>query len=413
MKTRHGVGPLRVLHVMDGLGTGGAEVQLALLLRHLPRDRFEHIVCHVAPRAELAPRLREAGASVFDLSRHGRRSLVSGIARLVHLARIFRPVLIHTDGLYANLYGRIAGTILRVPVLTTVGNTVAVVAGRLPTWGARWYFALAAANAITARGSRHFLAISDAVRDSLIRAYRIPAGKITVVRRGLDLRLLHPAPASSLEQLRRDVAPAEAWPLLLNVGRLTRQKGQEYLIRALPEIRRHLPRVHLLLVGEGPLEARYREIAAQAGAAGAVSFPGRRPDVGPLLQCADIFVFPSLWEGTGVSLLEAMAWGKPIVASRIPAIVETAGSVGRLVPPRNPSALAAAIVDVAGQRDRWADLGAAGQRAVDARFDIRRNAAEFGRLLEQIATGTSATAAPPPAPAGRSDRAADLRRSES
>jgi glycosyltransferase involved in cell wall biosynthesis len=379
--------PLRILHIIDGLGVGGAEIQLVRLLTHLPRDRFAHVVVHLNAETDLAPRVGGLGIPVVDLSRNGRRSITRAISGGLGQIQRFRPALIHADGVYGKLCAGVLGLITRTPVLATVGNTLLAspprvvlrrraLLGRAVWWadqiGGRWL-------------TTHFMAISAAVRETVIAAYRVPSGRVSVVHRGVDLREMVPDPPEAVARLRAHVAPADAWPLLLNVGRLCQQKGQEHLIRALPQVRRHFPKAYALVAGRGPLEAHYRAVARECGVSGAVRLLGLRSDVKALLQCADIFVFPSLYEGLGGAMLEAMAMGRPIVASRIPPIAEAVGSIARLVPVGDPNALAEAIVTLAARRDQWPTLAAQARRRVEERYDITANALAFGALCERVA----------------------------
>jgi glycosyltransferase involved in cell wall biosynthesis len=388
---------------MGGLGIGGAEIQLLLLLRHLPPDRFVHEVCHISPRADLAGNISELGVAVTDLSSGGRRALSVAAVRLLRLVVRFRPNLLHTDGFFANLYGRLVGRLFGIPVLTTVGNTLILpreVAALGPA-ATRRSRMLRAVNAVTGRlWTTHFMAITHAVKDTVEQEYRVPGDRVSVVSRGVDLRTMVPASATEIAALRHSLVPPRAWPVLLNVGRLTRQKGQEYLIRALPRIRAAFPHTVALLVGEGELERSLRTLAQERGVAGAVCFLGRRADVLRLLQAADLFVFPSLFEGTGVALLEAMAMAKPIVASSIPAIEEVAGDAAVLVPVGDADRLADAIVDLAARTDRWPALGIRARRRAEDRFDIAASVRAFGALCEGVALGANSAHASAPGPVG-------------
>ena len=379
---------LRVLHVIDGLGIGGAEVQLTLLLRHLPAERFAHMVCYVGGRADLAGEIRSLGIEVRGLSRGSRLAPVAAAWELIGHIRRFRPALVHTDGILGNLYGRVAARLCGLPVLTTVGLTLAP-AGRIrasnpqASLGRRLIWLI---GPVTGRmWTTHFMAITEAVKKTVVQVYGVPEQRVSVVYRGIDLRRMTPAPHSEITALRAALTPPGAWPVLLNVGRLTGQKGQEYLIRALPRIRAAHPGAVVLLAGQGDLEPSYRALAGELGVAAAVRFLGVRPDVPRLLQAADLFVFPSIYEGAGVALLEAMAMGRPIVAARAPAVVEVAGDAAALVPLRDPEGLAEAVIALATDRDRQADLGARARRRIEAEFDIAVNAQKFGALCERVA----------------------------
>lgn len=385
--------PLRVLHLMDGLGLGGAERQLLLLLQHTPRERFTHLVCHVSSHAELAPYFQEQGISVRSLAIGGRRSLVGAVAGVIRSMAVFRPNLIHADGIYSRILAAATGRLTLTPVLTTVGSPV------------RWPREVRELRrAVLHSRSKHrsllrfvhqrvwrqpnvqIMAVSEAVRQNLLDAHRVPAFRISVVLRGVDLQVMTPDASPAIGRLRRDLIPGGAWPVLLNVGRLTPEKGQEYAIRALPSVRRRFPDAVLLLAGDGVLRKHLAEVAHECGVAESVRLLGSRDDVPALLQCADIFVLPSLIEGAAGALLEAMAMRLPVVATSIPAVVEAAGDVVQLVPPADPQGLAEGIVTVAEASDETrAAMGQRERIIVESRYDIRAHAAAFATLCERVA----------------------------
>jgi len=391
-----GAGPsLRILHIIDGLGLGGAEVQLLRLLRYLPAGRFAHVVCHIGPPADLAEQIRAMDIPVHDLSKAGRRSMLAATVSLVGHIRRYRPGLIHTDGLYSSPCGRLAGLMTHLPVLTTIGNTLGNPFRRPVALRRRALVrrVIWQANRITAHLTRcHFMAVTGAVRDSVVRVFGVDPDRVAVIYRGIDLAQMGQQAPATISALRSEVAPPDAWPLLINVGRLARQKGQEELIRAVAIVRRRYPKVYLLLVGDGPLAANYRAVASECSVGDAVRFLGRRSDVPALLQASDLFVFPSLYEGAAGAMLEAMAMHRPIVASEIPTLVEAAGDAAVWAPSRNAPALAEAIMHLAARPEVWRSMGARGRRIVEQRFDIKPNASEFGRLCERLAArrGTAA-----------------------
>jgi glycosyltransferase involved in cell wall biosynthesis len=172
-------------------------------------------------------------------------------------------------------------------------------------------------------------------------------------------------------------------PVLLNVGRLAPQKGQRYLLRAMGDVVHESPNAQLLLVGEGHLHEELRALADPLGEH--VRFLGLRDDVAALLRRSDAFVFPSLWEGVGTALREAMLLGRPIVASDIPAHREfvTHGVDGLLVPPADAEALATAILRLLRDPEEAAAIG---RRAAEsaARFDIRRTTRELQAIYDEV-----------------------------
>ena len=377
-----------ILHCLDGLGIGGAERQLILLLRHVPRELFTHAVCHLGPRQDMAPGIEMMAIPVFDLS-GGKRMSPLALVRLLRLISRLRPALIHADHDLGKLYGGMAGGLLRVPVLATMGNTIPEPVlppsspARDPGMKVRllgWIQGIVSDHTVC-----HYMAVNHAVKQSLT-ADGVPPTRISVVYRGIDLTEFVPDPPERLAHLRRALALENAGPVLINVGRLADQKGQDTIIRAMPAIARVHPHVRLLLVGEGPNREPYGALAEREGMAGNVQLLGTRHDVRELLQLADVFVFPSKREGAAGALLEAMVLARPCVASRIPALEEVVGESGAgvLVPPGRPDLFAEAVLALLADPMRREAMGRQARKLVEQRFDIRSNALEFAGLCTRL-----------------------------
>jgi glycosyltransferase involved in cell wall biosynthesis len=182
------------------------------------------------------------------------------------------------------------------------------------------------------------------------------------------------------------VAPDAA--LIGAVGRLTADKGgQDVLIRAVGRVRETCPQVRLVMVGDGPLRPGLEQLTAQLGLTGTVIFTGLRSDVPRLLGALDVFVLPSEREALPVAVLEAMAAGLPLVATRvggIPEVVED-GATGFLVPPGDVAAMHCVLERLTGDPALAARLGAAGQAHVQAHFTVQQMVRQVERLYDQLA----------------------------
>lgn len=374
-----------ILHCFDGLGIGGAERGLVLLLRYSPPDMFDHAVCHVGPRADLAEGIKALGFPVYNLS-GGRRYSLLALVRLFHLVRQLRPGLIHADHAYGKLYARIVSRVLGIPLLVTMGLMISDSQSRrrAPANLVKRLLAhiqLAAGNLV----ADHTVAISGVVRQGLING-GFPASRVSIVPRGLNPDDFQPLLPEELADLRAALDLPREGPILINVARLIPRKGQETILRAMPLVRREYPRVRLLLVGDGPSRPRYEALAVAVGIVDAVRFLGNRDDVPQLLQLADIFVFPSRQEGLGVALLEAMASSRACVVSDLPVFREVLGGedAGVFVPPDRPDLLAEAILGVLADPARAVALGRRAREIVITRFDIRHNAREFAQVCMQL-----------------------------
>jgi len=179
---------------------------------------------------------------------------------------------------------------------------------------------------------------------------------------------------------------------VLFVGRLVPYKGVEYLLSAIRILRREFADIRLLLVGEGELEWRLRSRAEELGIGEQVVFAGHVPNSGlpPFYASSELTVLPSVsrLEAFGITLIEAMACGKPVVASSIPGVREVVedGVTGYLVPPRDPHALAGAISRILRERDLAERMGLEGRRRVEEKYTWERVASSYDRLYSELLT---------------------------
>ncbi len=216
------------------------------------------------------------------------------------------------------------------------------------------------------------LAISEAVRSAMLDRGEAPEGKITVVPNGISA----PDPADPAET-RRSLGIGAGTPLVVCAARLEREKDVASLISAMDIVRGTVPDVRCLVAGAGSEKAALEAQIERLNLLGAVTLLGFRADATALMAAADIFVLPSLAEPFGLVLLEAMALGRPVVATRAggPLEIVVDGETGFLVPPSSPEALADAmerlIVDPAARR-RLGDNG-------HARFEQRFTAARMAQ----------------------------------
>jgi glycosyltransferase involved in cell wall biosynthesis len=228
--------------------------------------------------------------------------------------------------------------------------------------GARW---LAEAPAL--RRAERLLAASQATADEFVTHYGVDRARITHVPLGIDLARFCPRDATALRE-RLGLGDA---PLLLYVGFCTPRKGLDVLARALPLLP---PTVRLLVVGRWDAAYRAKFYHAIGPAAHQVieAGPVADDDLALYYSMADVFVFPTLLEGFGLPLIEAMACETTVVATQTSAVPEALGPGGRVVPPRDPAALAAAIAELLADPEACRRLGRAGRAWVEARYDRSR-----------------------------------------
>lgn len=240
----------------------------------------------------------------------------------------------------------------------------------------------------------HILANSEATRASLRRDARwLDPARVTVIHNGIDPRPFEEADAREVRR-RFDLPPGV--PLVGFVGLLDRRKGVAHLLEAFLAVRAEHPAARLMLVGAGKLRGEIEAWRRARGLEEAVILAGFQPDTAPYLRAFDLLVLPSLWEGFGYVLVEAMAAGRPVVTtatSSMPEIVRQ-GVDGLLVPPADPAALARAIGDILRDRAlaRW--MGDNGHGRVRETFTLERMLDETEALFERLVAARRPAAAP-------------------
>ncbi|MFG3287648.1 glycosyltransferase [Streptomyces sp. NPDC048179] len=307
---------MKALHVITGLGVGGAEQQLRLLLRHLP------VSCDVVTLTNPGPVARGLtadGVRVVHLGMAGNRDLVA-LPRLVRVIRRGRYDLVHTHLYRACLYGRIAARLagVRAVVATehSLGDTQ--LEGRELTAGVRALYLAGE------RLGRSTVAVSPTVAERL-RRWGVPGPRIEVVPNGIDLERFRFDPAVRQRTRARLGLPQDAH-VIGGIGRLAPGKRFDVLIEALARLPADC---RLLLVGGGPEEGALRRAARTAGVAGRVLFAGERPyvsdrahdpDLPSLVAAMDVLASPSAQEAFGLAVVEALAAGLPVLYSSCPAV---------------------------------------------------------------------------------------------
>jgi glycosyltransferase involved in cell wall biosynthesis len=377
----------RVLQIIDSLARAGAEQSLAALAPHIVAEGVDLHVAYLVEREGLAADIERAGVPVVSLAEPGagRRRW---FARARDLVRELRPEVVHTTLFEADLAGRLAARRLGVPCVSSFVNTT-YGAGEAGQADVSWVKlrGAQAVDALTARSVARFHAVTDHVATVMSRRLMVPRSKIEVIPRGRDAGVLGRRSTERSEATRRRLGVSPDAVLVLAVARHEQQKGLDVLLGALPKVRAQFPEVRLLIAGrEGRMTTELHERTQQAGLARAVTFLGMRDDVADLLCAADVFAFPSLREGAGGTLLEAMALECPIVCSRLPTLLETIdGSTAELVTPRSAGDLARGLVAVLADRRTALARAAAARARFEQQYTIEVSARRMARLYARVA----------------------------
>jgi glycosyltransferase involved in cell wall biosynthesis len=388
--------PPRVLQIIDSLARAGAEQSLATLASHLVDEGVDLHVAYLVERDDLRPDIERAGVPVVSLAEPGagRRRWLSRVSDLV---AELRPAVVHTTLFEADLAGRRAAARLGVPCVSSFVNTTydSMQANRDGVSRAKLR-AAQVVDAVTARRVTRFHAVTEHVAKVMSRRLLVPRAKIDVIPRGRDAAVLGRRSEQRASEARRRLGVGEGVELVVAVGRQEPQKGLDVLLNALPRVRSQRPGVRVLVAGrDGRATSALNELVHTLDLTDTVTFLGMRDDVPDLLCAADVFAFPSLWEGAGGTLLEAMALECPIVSSELPTLLEMIDdSTAELVTPRSAEDLARGLVAALADRGTARVRAGAARARFEERFTIEASARRMAQLYSRVAGGARAEALP-------------------
>jgi glycosyltransferase involved in cell wall biosynthesis len=358
--------------MVNSLEMGGSEHQMVEVASRQKARGYHVIVGCLSSKGSLIEVLRHAGISVIEFNPKGGLFHPRGIFQALRLTWYFirHPFdVVQTHDLYSTLLGVPSAWLARVPVILSCRRD-------LSHW---WWYTPRRRRFLRhiQNHSTYVIANSQAVRDFLVEKDGFDSDLIRVIRNGVDL-----ARFTNVRPDRQELFPqlkAESQLIAVVANMNVETKGHTDLISAAAEVSREFPDAKFLLVGDGAERTRLEVMTAELGLNKTVLFLGRRNDVPNLLACCDLFVLSSWAEGLPNSVLEAMAAGLPIVATRVggtPEIIE-AGVTGILVSPRDSHALAVAISQLLGNRGFAKELGRSAQEHARAQFG-------FDRLLSEL-----------------------------
>jgi glycosyltransferase involved in cell wall biosynthesis len=359
--------------VITELEPGGAERCLVELAARIDRSRFSPVVYSLGPRPvesklALAARLGEAQIPTHFLGLTKPWEYFAAVRRLAEMLREQRAEIMQSFLFHANVVGTGAARVAGVPHVVT-GIRVAD-----PRW---WRTALE--RAATAHADR-FVCVSQSVAE-FTRRRGFDSEKLVVIPNGVDLprwKNARPAdlPAMGLPPGRR---------LLLYVGRLDQQKGLDRFFRELPAVFDELPEHDLLLAGEGKQRASLERLTGWLGIASRIHFAGWQADVPSIIAAAELVVLPSRWEGMPNVVLEAMAAGKPVIATQAEGTVELLGlaALEQTAPVGDWAGLRTRLISVATDATLANDLGRQNQGRAQ-QFSLDFMAARYQRLYESL-----------------------------
>ena len=365
---------IHVVQATFGMGIGGMERVIMDLCRYIDPERFRFTICCLSHRGALADEMEAEGVPVIYSEDQRRIAKYLRGFELAQLLRRQRVDILHTHNTTAFIHGLLGAQIARVPVRIHTDHCKNYQDEPL-----RWMVL----ENLASRFIDKMVAVSHHTRDELIRYERIAASKLMVIHNGINPRVTRD---DSLGRVRAEFGFAPHHRIIGTVGRLQPQKGLDLLVAAAPAVLAACPDARFLVVGGGGLEEDLRRQAAALGLDGRMVFTGWRNDAVDLLQVFDCFVSTSNFEGLPMVLLEAMAAGKPIVATAVggvPEVVETDFN-GVTLPTRDPAQLSAALARLVLNPETLARLGANARARYEQRFTAQAMAAAYQQVYDSF-----------------------------
>lgn len=363
-----------LMHVVHTLNVGGMERLVVDLVEGLHPDRYDRYVCCLDQRGPLADELQGHGVRVFCMNkgsgvRWGVPWKIRGLIRRLGIA------VVHTHNLAGLFYGGVGATLAGIKVLVHTEH------GRdLDYYRSRRSQRL---ERVLTRLASRVVSVSRPLFDEFRYVQGIPVNRLLLIGNGVRIERYETAPA---HDLRARLGIAETDRVIGIVARLVPVKDHVTMLRAMVAVIREIPEARLVVVGGGPLREELEAHAARLGIASRVIFLGNRLDVAELLGLMEIFALSSLSEGMSMTILEAMAARRPVVATDVGGTswVVHHEKTGLLVPSQRPDRLADAILRLLNDRVWAAQLVQAGYELVRERFQLEQVVQQYDDLYRQL-----------------------------
>jgi glycosyltransferase involved in cell wall biosynthesis len=380
------LGRLRIAQVVTAMDCGGVPDHIVNLARGLSQRHDVSVICREAD-PQYAVALAKAGIEVIHVPFKRAPNPLSDIRAFWSLVTILRQRrfdVVHTHRSKAALLGLLAARIARVPITVNTAHMFGFMIIRHALGrGVFWIYD----KLLFAIGADAVITVSESIRSAVLAGHLVPERKVRRVYYGIEYSPLVPTipPAG----LRASLGLGDDETIVIVVARHVPQKGLDMLIESAARVVSAFPRTRFLLVGDGPLRRGLEQQAIGLGLANQVLFLGERSDVAKLLQLADIFALSSVAEGLPIAILEAMAAGKPVVATGVDGVPEAVsdGETGYVVCSRDPAEMASALGRLIADPALRKRLGRAGRMRLEREFSLERMTANMEALYRGLGGG--------------------------
>jgi glycosyltransferase involved in cell wall biosynthesis len=380
---------MRVLLLSTSMALGGADQQLLSAAAELRRRGHEVLIVSLTALGPMGLEARKLGIPTESLEMRRGIPDPRGLFRLARVVRRWRPDLVHSHMVHANLMARALRLFVRVPALVSTIHNI-YEGGPLLMAGYR----------LTNRMVDLMTIVSEAAADRYVAEKTIPRELLKVIPNGIDPDIFSEVAPGVRESFRRSLGLGNDF-VWLAVGRFEIQKDYPTMLRAFSKVYERHPQAALLLVGDGSLQGEAEALARTLHGSSAMRFLGPRHDVPELMSAADAYLMSSAWEGMPIVLLEAAAAALPIVATAVGGNSEVVSDQksGYLVPPRDPDSLASAMLRLMEQpRGQRQSMGEWGREYVRTHYGLDRVVDRWEWLYQEVLERKGLAPAAKPSP---------------
>jgi glycosyltransferase involved in cell wall biosynthesis len=364
---------INVIHLVEELTIGGLEKILTSIVLNLDKKKYNVSVWCLREGGFFANKLVKEGIDVKILNILTSRNPLS-IYKLYNLLKIHKFDIIHTHAYSAGTIGRISAFLAGVPVIISHNHSVYDYYNRYYHF-VEWLLSL-----ITDR----VICISDIVNRFANETQRINAKKLITIHNGMDSE--YAVSEKRISGLRKKLDIPADHSVICTIAHMEEHKGIKYLLESASLLLQSRNDVSFLIVGEGTLKEDLRKLCVVLKIEKNVIFAGERSDIPEILSLSDIFVLPSLREGLPLTILEAMACGKPVIATNVGGIPEVVkdGVSGILVSPKDPEDLHSAMNELLDNREKLKKMGYNGKRVCNESFDSKTMIGKIENLYDSL-----------------------------
>ncbi len=366
---------IKILHIVEDLKIGGLEKVIASITAGLNSAKYQCSVWCISRGGAIADQLVEKGIDVEILDIHSYYDPFK-IFKLVRLLKGFRPDILHTHTYFSNTIGRLAGKLAKVPVMITHVHST--------------YFHYSQRNLFIERFLSRYtdkiVCCSNAVKDFVVNQEKISEAKAITIYNGVKKA----SRSFNVEDSRRLLNVEENDIVVTTIGSLFPHKGHRYLIDAFAKVRCNEKNIKCLIVGDGPLRKELEHQAKVLGLEDKVRFLGIQKNIAEVLSVTDIFVLPSCeQEGLGIAMIEAMAYGNPVIGTNIGGIPEVIvdGVTGLLFSAKDAEQLAKKLSELIDDADKRIKYGHAAQKHYKENFTEEMMLSKIENLYEKCIRG--------------------------